>query len=648
MVHEVKYKNNQGRSATSKNFMDITDRNRLEQTFVGAHQYLQSIIEIVREPLLILDSDLKVILANRSFYQIFEMEPKKTEGRLIYDLSNRQWDIPKLREFLEEILPRNNTFYDFEVEHKFSGIGQVVLVFNGLRLLGESDEIEIIILAIEDTTRYKKWMEDREESFSCIRETLESTDDGILVVDLEGKIKIFNQRFVELLRIPQHLINSKDYNQVLKSIVDQLSDPESFLTIVNELKDNQDAESFDIIETKKRNIFEYYSKPQRIEEKIVGRVWSFRDITSRKWAENAVKITYISFHNILESSADGIIVVDKNGCMCFFNHAAEIMFQGKVDERVNEMIGFPITGDEIKEIDIKRLNGGPGLAEMRVVETEWEGKSAYLAMLRDITERKHMVEELNRHREHLEEEVKLRTNELIQAEKMIALGQLVSGVAHEVNNPLAFIRSNTEFIKKITLNLKDQLNENDLSLDSLDEIEELIKINIEGINRISLITTALKRFAKPGMEEKSFADINQGIKDTLLIVGNKLKHRINVHEDYCELPKVLCNIERLNQVFMNVILNASEAMDNGNIKIKTYNDLGNVCIEISDDGKGISEDEINKIFDPFFTTKDSGTGLGLSLSYRIVQAHGGNIKVDSQLGKGTKIKISFPMVGEND
>jgi signal transduction histidine kinase len=324
------------------------------------------------------------------------------------------------------------------------------------------------------------------------------------------------------------------------------------------------------------------------------------------------------------------------------------MIHGKVDEPLSETVGFKIVPGETKEIGITRLDGDVGIAEMRVVYTEWEGKNSYLAMLRDITDRKHAENELKKHQEHLEEEVKQRTNELIQAEKMVSLGQLVAGVAHEVNNPLAFIKSNTELMKDVIFRLKEQLQEQNIAPDSLADFEDLLKINVDGINRISSITAALKRFAKPGSEEQGYADVNQGIKDTLLIIGNKLKHRVKVHEDYADLPDVLCNIEQLNQVFMNVLLNSAEAMGNGNIWIKTWCDEANIFIEFRDDGKGIPEDELNKIFDPFFTTKDSGTGLGLSLSYRIVQAHGGNIKVDSEIGKGTTILIEFPMVREND
>jgi signal transduction histidine kinase len=648
MVHAVNSKTNQEKSAIIGNFIDIPEHKQIDQVNEEIRPYIQLFLDIVHEPIVALDADLKVISANGSFYEIFLLEPDQTEGQLIYELGNGHWDSPKLHEFLEDLLPESNIICNFEIEHKFEGGERGVLVLNGRRLVGKENKTQMIILAIKKINGQIELMDDNEESFHYLKETLESTDDGILVIDMEDKIKIYNQRFVGLLEIPEHIIATKDYNKVMKFIVDQLTDSKRFLDIIDELNTNHSIESFDIVETKNKTILEYYSKPQWIGGEIVGRVWSFRDITSRKWAEKALRITYISFHNILESSTDGIIVVDKKGTVCFFNHAAEAMFQKNIDDQLSEMLNFPVTLNEIKEIEIERLEVGPGIAEMRIVETEWEGKAAYLAMLRDITDRKNAEEELKKHQEHLEEEVKQRTNELIQAEKMVALGQLVSGVAHEVNNPLAFIRANTEFIKDMISELKKQFKKENLSLKNLDEIENLIKVNLEGINRISTITTALKRFAKPGSEDKSLADVNQGIKDTLLIVGNKLKHRIKVHDDYGELPELMCNIEHLNQVFMNVILNAAEAMDEGNLCIKTWNESGKIYIEIQDDGIGIPEDDITKIFDPFFTTKDNGTGLGLSLSFRIIQAHGGNIQADSSVGKGTKIKIELPVVDEND
>ena len=261
-------------------------------------------------------------------------------------------------------------------------------------------------------------------------------------------------------------------------------------------------------------------------------------------------------------------------------------------------------------------------------------------VIRYSIERKKMETELKRYAEHLEEEVQQRTNELIQSEKMIALGQLVAGVAHEINNPLGYLTSNTEYIKECLLSInKDNKDQNNQYI--YNSLIKLLKTNLDGINRIADITKSLKRFAIPNTDGKYNADINQGIKDTLKILHNQLKHRIRVHENYGNFGKLICNIGQLNQVFMNLLMNASQAMDEGDIWIRTWTVQNYIFIEIQDNGCGIKKDKINNIFDPFYTTKEDGTGLGLSVSYRIINDHKGTINVESKENEGTKILIKL-------
>jgi len=259
----------------------------------------------------------------------------------------------------------------------------------------------------------------------------------------------------------------------------------------------------------------------------------------------------------------------------------------------------------------------------------------------DITDRKLAEEELKRYSERLEEEVRERTSELIQAEKMAAVGQLVAGVAHEINNPLAFIKSKTERIIEDVYREFNSIGDPDLKR-FMRRILEDNKKNLEGMKRIATITQNLKMFARPDSENKSLSDVNEGLGYTLVMMQNQFKHNIKIHEEYGKIPKLKCNIGQLNQVFMNLLLNASESMDKGDIWVKTWNDEQNIYIEIKDNGKGIPGERVGKIFDPFFTTKDNGTGLGLSISYRLIRDHGGNIMVDSEGGKGTAMNIWLP------
>jgi len=261
----------------------------------------------------------------------------------------------------------------------------------------------------------------------------------------------------------------------------------------------------------------------------------------------------------------------------------------------------------------------------------------------DISDRKLMENELKRYNERLEGEVRQRTQEAIQSEKMASLGQLVAGVAHEVNNPLTFIKSNSQFVFEDLEDIKVKRELNDEDRELLADIQDLMKKNIDGINRIATITKTLKRFAKPEKEGKVPADINEGIRDTLVIVHNQLKNRIEIHEEYGDIPQVVCNIGQLNQVFMNLIINASQAMNEGDIWLRTWSKGGDVFVSVKDNGEGIPEEKLKAIFDPFFTSKAQGTGLGLSITYRIIEEHGGDIRVESNIGQGTEFVVRIPL-----
>lgn len=273
-------------------------------------------------------------------------------------------------------------------------------------------------------------------------------------------------------------------------------------------------------------------------------------------------------------------------------------------------------------------------------------------------------------------------HQLLHSEKMASIGQLAAGVAHEINNPIGFVNSNLHTLSDYLIDIKSLLEKqetmlSDISSDKLDEKEtemiadikrhakdldiefiindsnELINDCKDGINRVKEIVISLKDFAHPGEKKKSFADINGNIDSTLAIVWNELKYNTEIEKNYGDIPEVKCNIQELNQVFMNLLVNAGHAIEtHGTITIKTSR-VGedNVEIKISDTGSGIPEEVKSKVFDPFFTTKEvgKGTGLGLNLSYNIIAKHGGTIEVESEVGKGTTFTIILAaQSGEED
>ena len=275
----------------------------------------------------------------------------------------------------------------------------------------------------------------------------------------------------------------------------------------------------------------------------------------------------------------------------------------------------------------------------------------------------------NRKLRQLYQDLKDTQTQLVQSEKMAGLGQLVAGVAHELNNPISYVYANMRELENYNRGVQHLLNVLRENLESgnlqenvaevvrnlkknydldfiMKDIDSLITESIEGSQRVKKVVQNLRNFSRLDEAEFKEVDIHEGIESTLLLLNNELKNRIEIHRNFGKLPLVYCNPGNINQVFMNLLLNASQAIENrGNIWITTKQQDGKIIIEIKDDGRGIPKKVLNKIFDPFFTTKPvgKGTGLGLSISYKIIENHGGEISVKSEEGKGTTFTIVLPV-----
>jgi len=250
--------------------------------------------------------------------------------------------------------------------------------------------------------------------------------------------------------------------------------------------------------------------------------------------------------------------------------------------------------------------------------------------------------------------------ELILQSKMASLGSLVAGVAHEVNNPIGAVNSaadvSTRCIDRLLKLIEssqnlDELRSNETFRQLVEMLKENHRITVTAGNRIAKIVRSLKNFARLDEAEFQRADLHEGLDSTLTLVHHELRNRAIVLKDYGNLPLVYCSPNQLNQVFMNLFINASQAIDGkGEIRISTRADDANVCIRIADNGKGILPEHLPKIFDPGFTTKGTGvgTGLGLSICYNIIQKHKGSITVESEPGQGTEFTITLPIQPENE
>jgi len=283
-----------------------------------------------------------------------------------------------------------------------------------------------------------------------------------------------------------------------------------------------------------------------------------------------------------------------------------------------------------------------------------------------VHERTQELEQSNREVQKAYEELKETQVQLIQSEKMASLGQLVSGIAHEIKNPLNFIYGNTDFLKQYIHHLKQliALYESKARLDPadaqdverlkeqvnyqfmLEDLETLVKNFEEGASRIHSIIGDLKTFSRLEREEFRAVDIHEPINLALNLLHTEYRDRIRIHREFGQVPPVDCHPGKMSQVFLNLFSNACQAIvAEGDIWIRSSCRNGKVVVEVEDNGVGIDKQDLNRIFEPFFTTKPAGqgTGLGLSISYGIIQQHHGSIEAHSQKGEGTVFRVQLPV-----
>jgi len=541
-----------------------------------------------------------------------------------------------------------------------------------------------------------------QENFERDFESLQHSESNIYTVDSDGRITYANPAFMKLFEVsdPAELINQPFLQERF------WVNPEERTQYLRQLKKKNVVIKELALKTfkgKKIFITTFSTFTKNIHGCINGFQGILHDITNRKKAEKALWESEEKYRTLYESSRDAIMMLapstrrliagnqatielfgvqneEELKTKCLSDVSPEYQPDGQLSsEKAKDMIEKTMKeGSNFFEWKHMKLDGKEFFSTVLLTRVELKGEELLRATIRDITERKRAEETIKIAYEQLEQshrELKEMQSQLVQNEKLASIGQLAAGVAHEMNTPVGFVTSQDmfttydELIGQIeTLRKTELLNKlegivqfrDDLQIDFiLEDIQGLFDDSREGLNRITEIVQNLRDFSRidqPGIHDKY--NINKGINATLVVAKNEIKYYADVKTDLSEVPPIFCHSGQINQVFLNILVNAAQAIKtqerygNGTITIRTYATETEVVCEISDDGPGIPPDNLSKILEPFFTTKPvgKGTGLGLSISYDIiVNKHNGGFFVESTVGEGTKFTIKLPIsTKEND
>ncbi len=500
---------------------------------------------------------------------------------------------------------------------------------------------------VVDLTRQRRAERDVEQANALLRATLESTADGILVVDGAARIVSHNARFAKMWRIPPMVLETRDDNAALAWVLDQLKEPEAFLAKVRELYATPLATSYDVVTFKDGRVFERTSLPQVVDGRAMGRVWTFRDVTEHRLAEAALRESERRARVLIDNGTEGIVTLDAQATILWASASAMRILGYRLEEvRGLSVVEFVHHEDITTAVEaLRQVLDDPerrATARGRVRHGDGHWRSveaiftnmldepalhAVVAHFRDVTDSLVLQEQLS------------------QSQKMEAIGRLAGGVAHDFNNLLTAIVGHAEL-------MRDKLEEGSEVAQDLEEIEKASA-------RAGALTQRLLAFSRRQVLQPRVFDPGatiEGMRRMLeRLIGEDVRLDVQLGAD---TGWVRADTAQFEQAVLNLVVNARDAMPRGGeIRIATARrDLDewyarrhegvsagpHVAITVSDNGVGMDEGTRSRIFEPFFTTKKQGTGLGLSTVYGVVRQSGGDIAVESELGKGTAITILLP------
>ena len=592
------------------------------------------------------------IEVNRRMAEMLGYGPEEITGRHFGEFVEPEW-LETAQGAFSAALRGEPMQLEIPVRHRDGSQVQALVTTHPI-LDAEGKFIEAFGIVRDISARHRIETE-RYQALSLLEAALESTADGILVVDGEGRIVRFNERFARLWRIPEEVLQSRDDARALDFVLAQLEEPEQFLSKVRKLYATPEAESFDTLRFRDGRVFERYSLPQRLGGEVVGRVWSFRDVTDR---ERALQEQRLAMERELAISRN----LD----------AALFTFVLDADRRIIRYEYLSQGAESLYGIPTRELVEDPNFWIRRVHPEDFQNTvtPAFQKLLRLQSPVFEFRYETSRgiwrwHRNRLtprlepggcilvdgiETDVTERValeEQFRHAQKMEAVGQLAGGVAHDFNNILTAVLGYADL-------LLARMPKGDPNRQGIEEIRK-------GGERAASLTRQLLAFSRRAATQPRIVDLNASIRNLepmiRRLIGEEFRFEIALSD---ALGHVRIDPTQLEQVIVNLIVNARDAMPRGGtISVRTdravfgpdadpawpeLNSGAFTRIRVADTGGGIPPDVLQHVFEPFFTTKEPGrgTGLGLATVYGIVRQHGGHIRATSAPGRGAEFEILLP------
>jgi two-component system CheB/CheR fusion protein len=631
--------------------LDIDALKQTEREIKAQRDYAEAILRTVRDPLVVLSPDLRVETANDAFYKTFKVTPDVTEGRLIYDLGNHQWDIPKLRQLLEEIIPRNSFFNDYEVTHEFQIIGKRTMLLNARPLNNPERGTERVLLGIDDVTDQLEARAALKASELRYRRLFEESRDGILLLDpVSRRIVDANPFITQLLGYTREEFLGKELWQI-------------------GLFEDEQASHAAFRELQNRGHFRYVDLTLRtkdggaVEAQFVGALYyedgkqtlqcNIRDITEQKRAEAA----QAHLASIVESSNDAIVSKTLQGVITSWNKSAERLF----GYTAAEIIGLPVTtlippDRQEEEVEIlEKLGRGKRIEHYETVRVRKDGTlvdvSLTISPIRDSSGRisgaskvARNISERKRAEIEREELLSRESEARAEAEKANRIkDEFLSIVSHELRTPLNAMLGWVQMLRS------GNLEEAEVA-PALEAIERNAKAQnqlVDDLLDTSRIIMGKLRFEESPVELIPVIEAAlEAVRPTAEAKGVELRQELDP-----TAGPVLGDANRLEQIVWNLLSNAIKYTPQGGyVETRLEREESSAAIIVRDTGEGISPEFLPHIFVPFrqadasTTRRHGGLGIGLAIVRHLVEAHGGQVSASSEgAGKGATFKVVLPL-----